>query len=275
MKIDIDKYNKRLLAIIGTTAIVLTLGAVLIGSIAFVVDQVSRANRRDQTDVITVEDKVDSALVNTEPVIRKYEISMHEMELIDSASATYIIPVGHVKLQKEELIDGETTNFGSGSSKYVSGKKFSRGGNYGFFNNMILYRGKEETSQVIFKSKTLITSYYTLIVQGEMLVVFMGVNQDSNGDKSFTERDYKSLFIYHVNSGKLDTVSVEGSTIMHSIFLPDLNSLTISAIADKNGNGEMEVDEPKRLYKYDFLTKKLTPTVAEINTELLQNMLDK
>ena len=275
MKIDLDKYNKRLLAIIGTTVIVITLGSVLIGAIAFAVDQISRANRRDHSDVITVEKNEDTAAIFNQPVVRQYEISMNNLELIDSASATYIIPIGHVKLENTELIDGEKTNFGSGSSGSYGSKKFSRGSGSDFFNNMIVYKGKEELSQVVFKSKTVITSYFTIKLNGELTVIFQGVGTDSNGDKGLTASDFNSLFVYHVQSQKIDEVKVEGGSINHSDYLPDLNSLMITCTKDKNNNGETEYNEPKVLYTYSLIDKKLNSAVSERNTSAMQKMLDK
>jgi hypothetical protein len=275
MKIDLDKYNKRLLAIIGTTVIVITVGSVLIGAIAFAVDQISRANRHDQSDVMTIEQDDDTTVVTNQPVIRKYEISMSNLELIDSASATYIIPIGHIKLETSELIDGETTNFGSGSSRGYGSKKFSGGSGSGFFNNMIIYKGKEEVSHVVFKSKTVIMSYFTIWINNELLIVFQGVSKDSNGDKGLTNSDFNSLFVYHVESKVIDEVRIEGASINSSTFLRDLSKIMITCTKDKNDNGEWEHDEPKVLYTYDFNTKNLSPAVSPKNTSAMQKMLDK
>ena len=104
---------------------------------------------------------------------------------------------------------------------------------------------------------------------------FQGVGRDSNGDKGLTTADFNSLFEYNVQSQAISEVKVEGASVNHSRYLPDLNLLMITCTKDKNNNGETEYNEPKVLYTYDLSSKKLNPAVPVENTSVMQKMLDK
>ena len=278
--INLQNYNQKLLAIIGTCLVVVVAGSLLIGITAGLFELIGSINfGNKQQDVVLINTGTETDSSHTQkPIIRKHEISFENPQLIDSASAYYLIPIGHVRLENEEVLNSGNVQLAESNELLSSNSNYKRKvsyNSYGFYNNITVFNGKTNVSDVLFKDKTIITQYNSFVYNGRLTVLMIGSQQDSDKDKSLTSQDFSSLFIYDVFSKTMKTIAIAGESISSYSFIQDQNKLFLNTVKDKNNNGQIEQNEPKLVYLYDLDSYKISSVLQKSDQEIMQGMLDR
>ena len=275
--INLDTYNKKLLAIIGTILLVIPIVVLIISLVVGAIVLISEMGRdRETQEVMTVNSEETTTEGGTKPIIRRHEISMEQGQLIDSASATYLIPVGHVRLENEEVLNqNKVTKVIDLNNSGSYGSKVYRGYGSGFYNNILLFKGKTDVTKVLFEQKTIIDDYLAFYFSGQLRVFMLAVQKDSNKDKSLTTTDLKSLYVYGVTDQKMREISKDGYGVLQYQVVQDQNKLMMVMVKDKNSNGEIDYNDPKELFVYHFENEELVPIAGKDQSALMQGMLDK
>ena len=134
----IKNYNQKLLAILGSIAIIFALIG-LVMFISFVIDEYRSNNYNDDTGILS-EDKIEKLQKENK---REQVISYRTPKLIDTINQLYIIPVSHKSLNESEEIDDKVLGLmnASGDFQNESDQRYSRR-YYGDFNNILVYDQK-------------------------------------------------------------------------------------------------------------------------------------
>lgn len=270
MKIDkIKKYNQKILAILGTLAIILLIiSAIGIGGI--VISEYLRSNDYDDVETgILSDEKIEELQKENK---REQIISYENPKLIDTLNSIYIIPVSHKNLFEAEALLG-LLNVRKGS--YTSeDNRYSRQF-YGAYNNLIIYNQKSELTHKLFDKRVNFSKVNVEYFDDEILLLFNVSEKDTYKDGVINLLDFKSLYVYSIKQKKLKKIGIEAMDVYSYKFLNESKNLIISFGIDKNKDGKYdELNEPSILKKYNFETEKLSDVIGEkINSEL-QKMLE-
>ncbi|WP_400077296.1 hypothetical protein [Winogradskyella sp. R77965] len=267
----IEKYNQKLLAVLGTVAVLF----LMVGLIAFIILSIQDYNRFNHDDIetgILSEEKIEALQKENK---REQVISYETPKLIDTLNSIYIIPVSHKTLNEKEDISG-LLNAYSGAEEFYEkpDKRYSRGF-YGAFNNVIIYNPKAGTNKKLFDKRINFNDIYTEYFDSEILLLIMASEKDTYKDGVINLNDFKSIYIYSFSQDKIEKVGIEGMDVHDYKFVNNSKDLIIEFGIDKNNDGQYEkYNEPTLLKKYDFLSGQLTDIVdLKINSEL-QKMLE-
>jgi hypothetical protein len=268
MNIDkIKDYNQKLLAILGTIVILFAIiGLISISS--FVIDEIGRRFRNNnQDDGILSDERIEELLKEKK---RQQLISYETPRLVDTLNLVYIIPVSHKTLNSAEYIDEEVLGLlDMHSGSYKTDKRYS-GRYYGDFNNLLVYDYKKHSVNKLFTDRINFASIQTEFFKDEILVLFSAATKDTYKDGVINQEDFKTLFIYSLNTKKLREIRLENADISQMNFVENSKDLIIQFGIDHNKDGKYdEYSEPSLIKKYDYKRGKLIDIVSqEINTEL-------
>lgn len=270
MKIEkIETYNQKILAILGTLAIVLVIVSILgIGGIA--ISELIWSNSYDDTETgILSDEKIEELQKENK---REQVISYETPKLVDTLNSVYMIPVSHINLNEVENINGLLSiRKGSYESEDI---RYSRQF-YGSYNNLIIYNQKNEITKKLFDKRVNFNSINTEYFADDILLLFTAAEKDTYKDGVINLSDYKSLYIYSLNEKKLNKIENEGMDVVSFKFLNESKNLIISYGIDKNQDGKYEVlNEPIIIKKYNYQTEKLTNVIGEKTNSELQKMLE-
>jgi hypothetical protein len=268
MNIDkIKDYNQKLLAILGTIVILFAIIG-LISISAFVIDEIGRRFRNNnQDDGILSDERIEELLKEKK---RQQLISYETPRLVDTLNLVYIIPVSHKTLNSAEYIDEEVLGLlDMHSGSYKTDKRYS-GRYYGDFNNLLVYDYKKHSVNKLFTDRINFASIQTEFFKDEILVLFSAATKDTYKDGVINQEDFKTLFIYSLNTKKLREIRLENADISQMNFVENSKDLIIQFGIDHNKDGKYdEYSEPSLIKKYDYKRGKLIDIVSqEINTEL-------
>jgi len=273
MKIEkLKNYNQKILAILGTLAIVLIIVSILgIGGIA--ISEFLRFNSYDDTETgILSDDKIEELQKENK---REQVISFENPKLIDTLNSVYVIPVSHKNLNEAEDINGLLGISKSSNSSYKSSdRRYSRR-YYGAYNNLIIYNQKNDLTNKLFDKRVNFNNIDSEYFSDDILLLFKVAEKDTYKDGVINLSDFKSLYIYSFNQKKLKKIENSEMDIISYKFLNDSKDLIVSFGIDKNNDGKYEeLNEPIIIKKYDYKTGKLTDIIdKEMNSEL-QKMLE-
>ena len=270
MKIEkVKNYNQKILAILGTLAIILIIVSILgIGGIA--ISELLRFNNDDNTETgILSDDKIEELQKENK---REQVISYENPKLIDTLNSVYIIPVSHKNLNKPENINGllsiKKGNYESEDSRYS--RRF-----YGSYNNLIIYNQKNEITKKLFEKRVNFNDIKVEYFNDNILLLFKVAEKDTYKDGVINLLDFKSLYLYSLTENKLTKIENDGMDIVSYKFLNETKDLIISFGIDKNGDGKYEnLNEPTIIKKYNYKTEKLTDIIGEKTNSELQKMLE-
>lgn len=267
----IKRYNQKILAILGTVAVVFLL--VALG--AFVVTLIREFTWNNQgsveTGILSDERIAELQQENKREQVISYEVP----QLIDTSNSVYIIPVSHKTLnEKEDLSEFVELMDASGNFDYELDQRYSNQF-YGIYNNLIVYRPESETSTSLFDKRVNFNEINTEYFEDDILLTFQVAEQDTYKDGVINLLDFKSLYIYSMNEKKLRKIGIDGADVFSYKFLNNSKDLVILFGIDKNDDGKYEeFNEPTQLRKYDYQTETLVDIVDEKLKARLQGMLE-
>ncbi len=273
MKIEkVKNYNQKILAILGTLAIILVVVSILgIGGIA--ISELVRFNSYDDTETgILSDEKIEELQKENK---REQVISYQNPKLIDTLNSVYIIPVSHKNLNEAEDINGLLNIRKTSSSSYESSdSRYSRR-YYGAYNNLIIYNQKNDLTNKLFDKRVNFNNIDTEYFSDEILLLFKVAEKDTYKDRVINLSDFKSLYIYSLNEKKLKKIENAEMDIVSYKFLNESKDLIVSFGIDKNNDGKYEdINEPTVIKKYNYKTEKLTDIIGEKTNSELQKMLE-
>lgn len=268
MKIEkIKKYNQILLAIGGTVAVLFC----IFGLVLFMVEEGQyffHSNNNQPSGIIATEEV--EQLV--EDSIRKQVISFTNLTLLDSATQLYLLPVTQANLMQDENLDGllGLTN----SSRGWRGKK----GYYNsrnLFNNFVIYSSLNQQSSIVFKERVSISAYQLYEKNNQQYLLIEAADTDTNKDKYINDDDLQKLFIYEIETAKLQRIRANEAYTTHRIIETRTNEVVGQFGLDRNKSGEFAIGkEPLIYYKVDVENKRLIEMVTPQQIEQLQMLLE-
>ncbi|OBX22258.1 MULTISPECIES: hypothetical protein [Bizionia] len=273
MKIEkVKNYNQKILAILGTLAIILVIVSILgIGGIA--ISELLRFNSYDDIETgILSDDKIEKLQKENK---REQVISYQNPKLIDTINSIYIIPVSHKNLNESENINGLLNIRKTSSSSYESNdSRYSRQ-YYGAYNNLIIYNQQNDLTNKLFDKRVNFNNIDSEYFSDEILLLFKVAEKDTYKDGVINLSDFKSLYIYSLNKKELKKIENSEMDIVSYKFLNESKDLIISFGIDKNNDGKFEdLNEPTIIKKYNYKTGKLTDIIGEKTNSELQKMLE-
>ena len=267
MNIDkIKNYNQKLLAVLMTVVVLMAIVGLILISV-FAIDEIRRSLRNNnQDDGILSDEKIEELQKKNK---RQQLISYETPRLVDTLNLVYIIPVSHKTLNNAEYIDEEVLGLMDMRGSYKSDKRYSRK-YYGDFNNLLIYDYKKHSVNKLFTDRINFGSIQTEYFKDDILVLFKASTKNTYKDGIINQQDYKSLFIYSLNSKDLREVSLENADVYQVNVVQDSKDLIISFGMDQNKDGKFdEYLEPALIKKYDYKSGKLIDIVSqEMNNEL-------
>jgi len=268
MKIEkIKDYNQKILAILGTSAIVLVIVSI-IGIGGIVLSEFLRYYSDDIETGILSDEKIEELQKENK---REQIISYQNPKLIDTLNSIYIIPVSHKNLNEAENINGllnaRKRNYEPEDNRYSRRL-------YGSYNNLIIYNQKSESAKKLFDKRVNFNNIKAEYFNDDILLLFKASEKDTHKDGVINLLDFKSLFIYSIREKKLKKIENEKMDIFSYTFLNDSKNLIISFGIDKNKDGKYEAfNEPTIIKKYNYQTEELTNIIGEeINSELQKTL---
>ncbi len=270
----LQRYNQKLLAIIGTFILVFA-ALMLLGVIGgMIFELVGNSSSNDYDNAITIEENAADS-DSTKTKFRDQAISFTQPVLIDTLKQTYLVAVSQVNLHERDEINQheplaiKKMTSGSGSRNY---RRFDRTGNY---NNLVIHDGKTGEQKAVFNRRINITEFFNTVIKDQHLLFVYGSFEDSNRDRKLDEDDLSALFIYNIDSEQLNEISFERMSVYSTYTMIDSTSLVLKMRYDKNNDGEIDSwKEPiiiKQLSLADFTSEEF------VNPELkakLQALID-
>ncbi len=271
MKIEkIKNYNQKLLAILGTVSLIF----LIVGLIAFVSITVLELRRYSNDDIetgILSDEKIEELQKENK---RKQVISFEMPKLIDTLNSVYIIPVSHKNLNEAEDIDETLNAFASAESPKSADRRYSKRF-YGAFNNLIVYNQISGSKKKLFDKRVNFNNVKAEYFQDDVLLLFKASEKDTYKDGVINLLDFKSLYVYSINSKTLKKIGGDEMDVFSYKFLNNSKDLVIGFGIDKNKDGKFEdFKEPTMLKKYSYQTEKLTDIIENQTSSDLQKLLE-
>lgn len=259
----IEKYNQKLLAIIGTL-ILISLVISIFMIIELAISDFFR--QKNYEEGILSNEKVEKLQKKNK---RKQVISYESPQLIDTLNTIYIVPVSYANLEKIE--DIETLNLLSSKN---DDSRYARN-YYGRFNNVIIYRPTTNKVKKIFNDRINFNEINIEYFPNDIFLIFKVADADTNNDGVINLQDYKSIYIYSLSEKKLDKISVENADAHSYKFINNSKNLIIRFGIDKNKNGSFEAsNEPIIIRQYNYQTKKLIDFIGKNINDIMQKTLE-
>lgn len=267
----LETYNKRLLAILGSVAVIFLLIA-LFSFLVYTINDMRRNNYPEETGILS-DEKIEELQRKQK---RQQVISYNTPKLVDTVNSIYMIPVSHKDLEKEEAINRGLLNaMGSSSVDYENEDERYSANFYGKFNNLLLYDAKSQTTNKLFEKRINFNNIRTEYFEDDILILIQASNSDTYKDGVINLQDLSSLYIYSFAQKKLKTISQSGMDAYQYDFLYNAKDLIVAFGIDKNEDGRYtEFNEPTRIKKYNFETGVLDDLIDETVSEELQKTLE-
>ncbi|WP_299797107.1 hypothetical protein [uncultured Maribacter sp.] len=264
----IEKYNQRILAVLGTVGVIFLIVA-LIAFISITIMEHQRFDEDVETGILS-DEKIEELQKENK---REQVISYENPRLIDTLNSVYIIPVSHKTLNEPEDI-GKTLNAFSSSDSYEKSDSRYSSYHYGVFNNLIVYDAKKGLNKNLFDKRVNFNQIKAEYFDNDILVLMKVSEKDTYKDGVINLLDFKKLYIYSFEKKELKDIGIEGMEVVSYKFINDEKDLTILFGIDKNEDGKYEdYNEPTMIKRYDFSSGKLTDVVDEkINSELQKTL---
>ncbi|EWH13084.1 hypothetical protein KLA_11085 [Cellulophaga geojensis KL-A] len=265
----IEKYNQRLLAVLGTVGVIFLIVA-LIAFISITIMEHRRYDDDVETGILS-DEKIEELQKENK---REQVISYENPRLIDTINSVYIIPVSHKTLNEQEDISGLLNLNKSSSSYKPSDTRYSRQ-YYGAFNNLIVYNPKNGMNKKLFDKRVNFNLIKTEYFEDDILLLMNVSEKDTYKDGVINLKDFKSLYVYSLTKKELKKVGIEGMDVFNFKFLNNEKNLTIQFGVDKNKDGQFEeYNEPTLIKRFDFNSGKLTDIIDEKISSELQKTLE-
>ncbi|MGW9684789.1 hypothetical protein [Flagellimonas sp. 2504JD1-5] len=265
----IEKYNQRLLAVLGTVAVIFLIIA-LIAFISITIIEHLRYNDDIETGILS-DERIEELQKENK---REQVISYDNPRLIDTLNSVYVIPVSHKTLNEPEDI-GKTLNAFSSSDDYEKSDSRYSSYHYGAFNNLIVYDAKKRTNRSLFDKRVNFNQITAEYFDDDIFLLMKVSEKDTHKDGVINLLDFKRLYIYSFKKKEIKTIGIDGMDIASYKFINNGKDLTIRFGVDKNDDGKYEEhNEPTLIKRYDFENGKLNEIVDEKLNSELQKILE-
>jgi len=268
----LNRYNQRLLAIIGTLALV-GLFLIIAGIVYEFVSSELRSNRqRNLRNNGVVIDQ--NQVIDTSAFTFTQQISILQPYQLDSTKPVFIIPIGH-KNQKSKRFSIAQAD-GRLISSYTTTSDYYYSNFSGLYNNFVLIDYTREIKMPVFKSKVAITDWAYMKIDSTQLILFKGTNKDLNEDGQLNKEDFQSLFILNVKTVKIRELSFENQTVREFSPLNKTSKIYVRTGRDIDKNNFFDYGtEPTDLYFYDVTTGENETLVPDSVKLIIQNILNR
>jgi len=266
-KIDkIKNYNQIILAIVGTIGVVFIFFAALF-TLVEMSDTFFRNDDNSNNGILAIEE-TDKLLQDS---LRKQIITFNRIQIIDSISQTYLLPV-----TQANLVDAESTNELLGLMNKVSSSLSYEDFNYNIYNNLILYSSLTGRSKAIFDTRKSLGNFIVHESNNEKYIVIPACSFDSNKNGFLDDGDLQELFIYALENDNLHRLKLQENYTTLSVFQPNKsNDLIVHFGIDRNKNGKFERSkEPMIFYKVNLVDMSLEEFVSEADIIKMQELLE-
>lgn len=262
---NIEKYNQRILAIIGTTIIVALVVFALFGIGLLIIQMIDTASGPDtRLKVENISEK------DTTQIVRSQNITFEQPIQLDTSHAIFIIPVDQVNLDREELIkktDRTVLNLSSGGYSYES--------YYGLHNNFILINNEKGITKQIFDKKVAISEWVYINIKGTAAILFSAADFDSNKDYVLDSDDFQKLYVFYIDDNLLVKYDFSGQTVLRFEPMNKTNMVSILTGIDKNEDNKFKHnDEQTNIYSLNIIERKTEEMVSDAIKQRLQKIID-
>jgi len=265
----LETYNKRLLAILGSVAVIFLLIA-LFSFLVYAINDMRRNNYPEETGILS-DEKIEELQRKQK---RQQVISYNNPKLVDTVNSIYMIPVSYKNLEEEEDISGLLNARASSRESFEKQDERYSTNFYGRFNNLLLYDAQSQTTNKLFEKRINFNNIRTEYFDDDILILIQASNSDTYKDGVINLQDLSSLYIYSFALKKLMTISQSGMDLYKYDFLYNTKDLIIQFGIDKNQDGRYtEYNEPTYIKKYTFETGELHDLVDDrLRTELQKTL---
>lgn len=259
----LNRYNQKLLAIIGTGIIAAAGFALLIAIGGLIISLFDSSNSIDNGLRIQ---NANASTNESEEIVRTQEVSFNAPYQLDTAQTKFLIAVGQVNLQNKE---GVRLVSGSGIQKY---NYYS---NLGLYNNFIYFDYEKGLSKKLFDEKVAITEWAFLQKDSVEVLLFKGTTTDDNSDNQMDSNDYQSLFAYYLSDKVLNRYDFENKTVLNFRLLQKTNLVSIELGVDKDQNFSFESSkEPQEINTLNISTRQIQAIVSQEVKNEIQRIID-
>ena len=199
--------------------------------------------------------------------LRNQVISLEGLQLLDSISGTYVIPVSHKNL--DESISRDQAILGIMKSE-LADYSYYGGGSY---NNLILFNFSDSSSRILLDERVSINQYTVLKSKNKKLIVLSGWNKDTNNDGKLNSGDFRQYYLYNHKTSDLVKIKNDKYIIHRHEYLRDLEQL-IFYVTDKESEIEDIEKRPDYIVSYSFENNSLTPLIDLATLNKVQQIID-
>lgn len=267
---DLQKYNQRLLAIIGTTILAALGLSIVIGLIAFIASLIDFDNTPHRDAGIVIDQ---NQVIDTTKSTFVQNISILEPYQLDTILPVFIIPIGQ-KDQETKRTKILTAGMNFSSLDYAEDYYYSSF--TGLYNNFVLLDYVRDIRIPIFKTKVALTEWAYMKIDASQLILFKGTDTDLNGDGLLNDDDFQSLFIFDVAGLELKELRFEEQTVRNFEPLSMTSKIYVRTGKDINSDNEFDYyKEPTDLYFYDVATGEKETLIPEDIRAQIQKILNE
>jgi hypothetical protein len=267
--IDLNKYNQKVLAIIGTSVIVGFIVLIISGIVGLISTlDFEDEPTRDKGIVIDQNQIIDTTISTF-----SQNISILEPYQLDTALPIFLIPIGQ---KDQETKRDKVLTAGIGFESYSKEKDYYYSNFTGLFNNFVLIDYVRNIRIPIFSKKIALTEWAYLKIGDAKLILFKGTDTDINKDGLLNDDDFQSLFVFSVSDLKTKELRFENQTVNNFEPLRMTSKIYVRTGVDINGDKKFhEYKEPTDLYFFDVSTGEKETLVPENIKKQIQKILNK
>lgn len=261
-------YNQRVIAALIT--ILLIIATILL--IKLVIEEIKTLlpSHDTQTSMLLSDDKV---LKLKSDSLRKQIISYQSPILVDTINLVYLIPVDVKTLNNSENNDKDVSY---SKKERVIAEMSTENDIYQLFSNLIVYDYRNNSTKKICSDRLVGSNLKIKYFNDEIILVFIGMEKDSNKDGLVNYLDLGSLYIYSLKEKKLQKFFMNNSSVSSFNFVEKEKDILVNWEYDRNGDNEFDQEtEPTFITRYDHAKKTITPIVDSKLEKEIQRIIDK
>jgi len=265
----LQKYNQRIIAIVGTLFLVILLIA-LIAILKELVDELFPDETQPYASVFS-EEKQDAS--SSENLVTQ-QISYGKPILVDTTAMVFVIPVHNeiVNKTKNKSLFARFTFYETVVEEVIFeySKIYSRD-----FNNLILWDYNSNSKQVLLKDRIAAGGLTRVKVNGKRYLVFVIADTDSNKDGLINNLDNISLLIYSLDTQEKRKIAYDNATLISYHYLKGRNEIFMEFKKNQQKSEEKVIQvEPSFFMLYDYEKETMTPVVDPETDQSLKKMYE-
>ncbi|WP_421752017.1 hypothetical protein [Croceimicrobium sp.] len=265
----LNRYNQKLLAVIGTIVLIIGAGSILLGIGIWLVDEFFDSPKRQETGVL-IQDPENPDADPEAPTV-KQSLSFYDPVRLDTIGSSYLIPVGQ---KNQEPRDGRR-NYKFGSGEILSYSKGYYQYQIGLHNNFVIYNHQDESRRKVFNQLVAVSQWAYYRNDSNKVLLFKASTEDNNHDAVLDDLDHQKLFVYSIQNQELQEFKLAHHQVIDFKPMESSPLIAIETRLDLNENDIYKYEEPIEYYALNLQTMTLAPLVStELKTEM-QGILDQ